>query len=140
MAMDTLSPEQRSRLMSHVRGRDTGPELLIRSMLHRLGYRFRVHRKDLPGTPDLVFPGRRCVLFVHGCFWHGHSCRCGRRPSSNVAFWHEKIDKNKERDKRVQRQLRKSGWQVLAVWECETRDGPVLEKKLTRFLERQIAG
>jgi len=109
-------------------------------MLHRLGYRFRVHRKDLPGTPDLVFPGRRSVVFVHGCFWHGHSCRYGRRPSSNVAFWDEKIDKNKERDKRVQKELRKSGWRVLAVWECETRDGPALEKKLSRFLERQIGG
>jgi DNA mismatch endonuclease (patch repair protein) len=137
--MDTLSPAQRSRLMSHIRRRDTGPELLIRSMLHRLGYRFRVHRKDLPGTPDLVFPGRRSVLFVHGCFWHGHTCRCGRQPSSNVAFWNEKLDRNKERDTRVESQLRKSGWRVLAIWECEAKDSPKLEKRLTRFLERQIA-
>jgi DNA mismatch endonuclease, patch repair protein len=137
--MDTLSPEQRSRLMSQVRQRDTGPELLIRSMLHRLGYRFRVHRRDLPGTPDLVFPARRSVVFVHGCFWHGHSCRCGRRPSSNVTFWDEKIRKNKERDDRVQKQLRTAGWRVLAVWECETKDGPVLEKTLTRFLGRRIS-
>lgn len=133
--MDTLSPEQRSRLMSRVRGRDTGPELLIRSMLHKLGYRFRVHRRDLPGTPDLVFPARRSVLFVHGCFWHGHSCRCGRRPSSNVAFWDEKIRRNKERDARVRKQLRRAGWRVSAVWQCETKDRSTLEKKLTGFLE-----
>jgi DNA mismatch endonuclease (patch repair protein) len=104
-------------------------------MVHRLGYRFRLHRKDLPGTPDLVFPVRRIAMFVHGCFWHGHDCSRGRLPSSNVAFWEEKIGKNKQRDVRVRKLLRKQGWKVLAVWQCETRDTAGLVRKLTRFLE-----
>ena len=135
MPMDTLSPKQRSRVMSRIHGRDTGPEILIRSMVHRLGYRFRLHRKDLPGTPDLVFPVRRSAVFVHGCFWHGHDCSRGRLPSSNVAFWEQKIGKNKQRDDRVRKLLRKQGWKVLAVWQCETKDSAGLAKKLTRFLE-----
>jgi DNA mismatch endonuclease (patch repair protein) len=135
MPMDTLSPKQRSQVMSRIRGRDTGPEILIRSMVHRLGYRFRLHRKDLPGTPDLVFPVRRSAVFVHGCFWHGHDCSRGHLPSSNVAFWEQKIGKNKQRDDRVRKLLRKEGWKVLAVWQCETKDSSRLAKKLTRFLE-----
>jgi len=133
--MDIFSVEQRSFVMSRIRGYDTGPELLIRSMLHRLGYRFRLHRKDLPGTPDLVFPVRRTAVFVHGCFWHGHDCSRGRLPSSNVPFWERKIGKNKQRDDRVQKVLRKQGWKVLVVWQCETKDHAGLAKKLTRFLE-----
>ena len=122
--------------MSRIRGRNTRPELLIRSMLHRRGYRFRLHRKDLPGTPDLVFPARRSAVFVHGCFWHGHDCPRGRPPSSNVVFWKEKISKNEQRDDRVRKQLRKAGWRVLEVWECETKQSGGLARKLTRFLER----
>ena len=133
-SMDILSPEQRSQRMSRIRGRDTGPELLIRSILHRLGYRFALYRRDLPGTPDLVFPARRSVLFVHGCFWHGHSCSIGHLPSSNVAFWKQKIGNNRHRDHLVQRQLRSLGWRVLAAWECETKHNAALIRKLTRFL------
>lgn len=135
MPMDTFSTEQRSRIMSRVHGYDTGPELLIRSMLHRLGYRFRLHRKDLPGTPDLLFPVRGSAVFVHGCFWHGHDCSRGRLPSSNVAFWKRKIGKNKQRDDRVQKLLSRQGWKVLVVWQCETKDRAGLAKKLIRFLE-----
>jgi DNA mismatch endonuclease (patch repair protein) len=135
-SMDIFTREQRSRLMSRIRGRDTGPELLIRSMLHRLGYRFRLHRKDLTGTPDIVFPSRRSVVFVNGCFWHGHRCPRGRLPSSNVVFWEQKIGKNKRRDHRACKQLREEGWKVLTVWGCQTKNQDRLLKKLVRFLER----
>lgn len=135
-AMDIFPREQRSRIMSRIRGRDTQPELLIRSMLHRLGYRFRLHRKDLTGTPDIVFPSRRSVVFVNGCFWHGHRCRRGHLPSSNVVFWKQKIGKNKLRDHKARKQLRKEGWKVLTVWGCQTKNQAGLLKKLARFLER----
>ena len=131
--MDTLSPQQRSRVMSRVGGRDTAPELLVRSMVHRLGYRFRLYRKDILGTPDLVFPGRRSVMFVHGCFWHGHDCKRGSLPTSNVAFWVQKINGNKERDGRIQEQLRLEGWNILTVWQCETKDRGELKKTLIGF-------
>jgi DNA mismatch endonuclease, patch repair protein len=133
--MDTFSPKDRSRVMSKIRGRDTAPELLVRSILHRLGFRFRLHRKDLAGTPDLVLPSRRSVIFVHGCFWHGHDCSRGGMPSSNVCFWTQKIGKNKDRDSRVQQQLRSEGWNVLTIWQCETKDISQLERRLTRFLQ-----
>ncbi len=135
-SMDIFPREQRSRIMARIRGRDTGPELLIRSMLHRLGYRFRLHRKDLTGTPDIVFPARRSVVFVNGCFWHGHSCSRGHLPSSNVVFWERKIGKNKRRDHNARKQLRKEGWKVLTVWGCQTKNQDRLLKKLVRFLER----
>ena len=138
--MDVFPPEQRSRIMSSIRGRDTGPELLVRSMLHRLGYRFRLHRKDLTGTPDIVFPSRRSVVFVNGCFWHGHRCPRGHLPSSNVLFWKQKIGKNKLRDHNVTKQLREEGWGVLTIWACETKDHAGLEEKLVRFLERNNEG
>jgi len=133
---DTHTEEQRSANMRAVRGKDTAPELLIRSTLHRLGYRFRLHRRDLPGTPDIVLPARKSVLFVHGCFWHGHECPRGSLPSSHVDFWQSKIAKNQERDDRAQKQLRKEGWKVLTVWECETKNKSRLAKRLLRFLER----
>jgi DNA mismatch endonuclease, patch repair protein len=133
--MDTISPDRRSRVMSKIRGRDTAPELLIRSTLHRLGFRYRLHRKDLAGTPDLVFSGKRSVIFVHGCFWHGHDCPRGGLPSSNISFWQEKIDTNKRRDSRVERELKSEGWKVLTVWQCETKDISKLEQRLTRFLK-----
>ena len=122
--------------MSRIRARDTKPELLIRSMLHRLGYRFRLHRKDLTGTPDIVFPARRRVVFVNGCFWHGHSCPRGHLPSSNVVFWEQKIGKNKRRDHNARKQLRKEGWKVLTVWGCQINNQDRLLKKLVQFLER----
>jgi DNA mismatch endonuclease, patch repair protein len=133
--VDRFTPEQRSRIMAAIHDRNTAPEMLVRSMLHRLGYRYRLHDKRLPGTPDLVFPSRKCVIFVHGCFWHGHSCRRAHLPASNVAFWTEKIEKNKQRDQREYRQLRARGWRILAVWQCEMKDHDFLQKKLTDFLE-----
>jgi DNA mismatch endonuclease, patch repair protein len=114
--------------------RDTAPELLVRSMVHRLGFRFRVQRKDLAGTPDLVFRGRRAVIFVHGCFWHGHSCKRGRLPSSNRPFWEHKIGRNRERDTRVGKQLECEGWRVLTIWQCETKDLAGLIGRLCAFL------
>lgn len=138
---DNHTEQQRSANMRAVRGKNTAPELLIRSMLHRLGYRFRIHRKDLPGTPDIVFPARRTVMFIHGCFWHGHTCSRGGLPSTNLDFWKQKIEKNRERDNRVQRQLESDGWTVLMVWGCQTRDKTGLMQRLSRSLEqgRRIA-
>jgi DNA mismatch endonuclease (patch repair protein) len=137
--MDRFSPRQRSRVMSLIGGRDTAPELLIRSLVHRLGYRFRLHRKDLPGTPDLVFTRRRRVIFVHGCFWHGHDCPRGRMPSSNVAFWERKIGRNKERDALAQQRLRDDGWKIFVVWQCETKCHDELQKTLVEFLGGELA-
>ena len=133
--MDTVSPEQRSRNMSKVRGKNTSLELKIRSLLHRLGYRYRLHRKDLPGTPDMVFSARRSVIFIHGCFWHGHTCARAALPTSNRQFWEEKIGRNKERDGRVLEQLLENGWKVLTVWQCETKEEDVLRERLVSFLE-----
>ena len=132
---DVLSKEKRSWLMSRVKGRDTKPEKLVRSVVHRMGYRFRLHRRDLPGTPDIVLPRYAKVIFVHGCFWHGHK-RCPRsgRPGTNKKFWNKKLDENIERDERIRRKLRRMGWRVLVVWECETRKPDKLLRKLERFL------
>lgn len=132
---DVLTPEQRSRCMAAIRGRDTKPEMIVRSLVHRMGYRFRLHRKDLPGKPDLVLPGRRKVVFVHGCFWHQHPrCRYATRPATRPEFWADKLDGNRDRDKRVQRELRKLGWEVMVVWECQTKDPEKLEGRLRSFL------
>lgn len=132
---DVFSKEKRSWIMSRVKGRDTKPELLVRSFVHRMGYRFRVHRRDLPGNPDIVLPRLGKVILVHGCFWHGHkSCPRSKRPSTHVGFWNKKLDSNLERDKRDRRELRKIGWKVLVVWECETRKPDRLLMKLERFL------
>lgn len=133
--MDVISPERRSSNMSRIRSTDSLPELLVRSTAHRLGYRFRLHRKDLPGKPDLVFPGRRKILFVHGCFWHQHpGCREGRKPGSNSAYWSPKLDRNVERDRLAQRALREAGWDVLVVWECEAKDVEAVALLLAEFL------
>ena len=120
--------------MQAVRSKNTTVELLVRSTVHRLGFRFRLHRKDLPGTPDIVFPSRKSVIFVHGCFWHGHECSRGNLPSSNVDFWEAKIQRNRERDTRSEKQLRKEGWSALTVWECETRDEDNLVERICHFL------
>ena len=133
--MDRFSLKQRSRVMSRIRGRNTAPELSVRSKLHKLGFRFRLHCKHLPGTPDLVFPGRQSVIFIHGCFWHGHTCRRAKLPTSNVSFWTEKIGKNKVRDKNARKLLTNDGWKVLTVWQCELKDSEKLEKKLVSFLD-----
>lgn len=136
--VDTLSPQARSERMSRIRGKDTVPELAVRRLAHALGYRFRLYRKDLPGRPDLVFPKLKKVVFVHGCFWHGHDCGKGRLPKSNVAFWEDKIVKNRARDAKAVAALKETGWSVLVVWQCQTKDGKVLENALKRFLKRSV--
>ncbi|MHA7264222.1 very short patch repair endonuclease [Arthrobacter sp. TMN-37] len=137
---DTVSREQRSRNMSKIRGRNTQPELAVRRLLHRAGYRYRLHGAfaggSLPGRPDLVFAGRRKVVFVNGCFWHSHSCRAGQRsPSTNSEFWTDKREGTRLRDQRQQASLRAQGWDVFVVWECELKQSPsTLEEQLTAFL------
>ena len=133
---DRFTPEQRSVLMSRIRGRDTQPELLVRRQVHGMGYRYRLYRKDLPGRPDLVFPGRRKVIFVHGCFWHQHDCPRGRRPSSNRTFWDAKLDRNAARDRENIEALEGLGWSVLVIWECEIRDRDRLAARVSAFLGR----
>lgn len=137
--MDTISPEQRSRNMSRVRGKNTALEMKVRSLLHGLGYRYRLHRKDLPGTPDVVFPARKSVIFIHGCFWHGHDCARAALPTSNRDFWDTKIGRNKERDGRTRQALIEAGWKVLTIWQCQTRNLPDLRERLVGFLEAVTA-
>ncbi|MDX2177447.1 MAG: very short patch repair endonuclease [Candidatus Sumerlaeia bacterium] len=135
--MDTLDPRRRSELMARIRSKDTAPELFVRRLAHALGYRYRLHAKDLPGRPDLVFRKRLKVVFVHGCFWHGHTsrrCPHARLPKSNVAFWAAKIAANRERDLRRIRELRSLGYKSLVLWECELGDAARVEAKLRRFL------
>ena len=132
---DVFSKEKRSWIMSRVKGRDTKPEILVRSLVHLMGFRFRIHRRDLPGNPDIVLPRYGKVIFVHGCFWHGHKrCPRSKRPSTNKGFWNKKLDENIERDKRFRRKLRRMGWKVLVVWQCEIRKPEKLLGKLERFL------
>lgn len=134
--MDNFSKEQRSYIMRQVKSKDTEPEILVRSLAHRLGYRFRLHRKDLPGSPDIVFVSRRKVIFIHGCFWHGHNCPHGKRkPKSNHEYWKRKISGNKSRDRSNRRKLRKLGWESLVIWECQLKDPEKLKKKLISFLD-----
>jgi DNA mismatch endonuclease (patch repair protein) len=129
--MDTLTRERRSWNMSRIKGRDTKPELLVRSVLHRLGYRFRLHQKKLPGRPDLVLPKHRTVVFVHGCFWHRHPrCRYAYTPKSNIAFWTTKFEQNVARDREARRALRKAGWRVVVIWECQAKDAAILTARL----------
>jgi DNA mismatch endonuclease, patch repair protein len=118
---DVLTPEQRRFNMSRIRGRDTAPELLVRSGLHARGFRFRLHEKRLPGHPDLVFPRYRTVLFVHGCFWHAHGCRFSKLPRTRESFWKQKIGRNADRDRQVINTLMDEGWRVLVIWECALR-------------------
>lgn len=132
---DRITPDQRRNLMRRVRGRDTAPERRVRSLLHAWGYRFRLHRKDLPGRPDIVLPRHRKVVFVHGCFWHGHEhCRRAGRPTSNTEFWSPKLDRNRERDRRNLEDLARLGWRAFVVWECRLRDPAGLEAELRAFL------
>ncbi len=134
--MDTFTPSERSRIMRQVHSRNTQPELAVRSLVHRLGFRFTLHRRDLPGNPDLVFPARRRIIFVHGCFWHGHRCRAGRnRPASNTGYWIPKLDRNRRRDRINRRLLARLGWRTLVVWECELKRQPRLEARIVRFFE-----
>lgn len=120
--------------MSRIRGADTKPEIAVRSLLHRMGYRFRLHRRELPGTPDIVLPGRISAIFVDGCFWHGHSCKRSRMPKSREDYWREKIEGNRRRDARKRRELRALGWKVVVVWECEIKRPERLARKLRTAL------
>lgn len=132
---DTFTKEQRSKIMSRVKSTNTKPEILVRQLLHRMGYRFRLHRKDLPGKPDIVLPRHHKVIFVHGCFWHGHEgCPRAARPTTNVDFWNTKIDRNVERDVRNRQELEVLGWEPLVIWQCQTRDIKALQIRLRRFL------
>jgi len=138
---DIVSPEKRSEMMSRIRSKNTQPELRIRSALHKLGYRFRIHVVSLPGKPDVVLPRYKTVIQVRGCFWHGHSCRDGARPHSREEYWIPKLDGNRKRDRRNDRQLRALGWSVLIVWECRCRSRKGLERELRRldaFLQRRL--
>lgn len=133
---DNRTPASRSALMSRIGGKDTAPELLVRRRLHSLGYRFRLHCRDLPGTPDIVFPSRSKVIFVNGCFWHAHGCRIGRPPKSRPEFWLPKLERNRAKDARNKRDLRALGWAPLTVWQCQTRNLDRLEARLVSFLGR----
>jgi DNA mismatch endonuclease (patch repair protein) len=129
----------RSANMRAIRSKDMRPELAVRSLVHRLGYRFRLHRKDLPGKPDLVFASRRKVIFVHGCFWHSHGCKIAHAPKSNLAYWGPKLERNRLRDKKNIGQLSASGWKSLVIWECETSDEPGLRKRVVKFLGENMS-
>ena len=132
-AMDSVTPDIRSRIMRAVKGRDTKPEKRVRSALHAAGFRFRLHRGDLPGRPDLVLPRYKIAVFVHGCFWHGHSCPRGARPSSNADFWNAKIERNIARDRAAAASLAELGWKAVVIWECTlARDTQLLLKLLLR--------
>lgn len=120
--------------MSRIRSKDTKPELVVRSILHRLGFRFRLHTKDLPGKPDIVLPRHRKIILVQGCFWHGHSCALASKPKSNQEYWREKIKSNRLRDRRVKRALIKQGWTVFELWECEVRMDTNLKKKIEAYM------
>lgn len=133
--VDIISKEKRSWNMSRIKGKDTKPELIVRSLLHRMGYRFRLHRKDLPGKPDIVLPKYRTVIFVHGCFWHRHKgCKYAYKPKSRVDFWQKKFKENVERDSKKQANLKKAGWKVITIWECEISKLSELEKKIKKEL------
>ena len=135
---DVFTPEKRSAIMARIKGQNTKPEILVRKLVHSLGYRFRLHKHKLPGKPDLVLPRFEKVIFVHGCFWHGHvACSRATLPSTNVDFWQKKILGNTTRDAKVKRELKRSGWQVLVVWQCQTTDIPALTARLLRFLRKQ---
>lgn len=133
---DVLTPEQRHKCMASIKGKNTKPELVVRKLAHAMGFRYRLHAKNLPGKPDMVFPRLGKIIFVHGCFWHMHTCRFGRvKPTTNPEFWQHKRESNRERDAKNMKQLKKMGWKVLVVWECWTMDLLRLEGRLRRFLQ-----
>ena len=131
---DNRTPESRSALMSRIGGKDTAPELMVRHLLHSLGYRFRLHRRDLPGTPDIVFPSRHLALFVNGCFWHAHGCWIGQAPKSNRRYWVPKLEGNRARDRQNCADLRALGWRTMTVWQCQIRNPRSLARRLISFL------
>lgn len=134
---DRITPEQRSANMARIRSRDTKPEMIVRRLLHAAGYRYRLHRRDLPGNPDLIFARRHKVIFVHGCFWHQHeaaACLDGRKPKSNTGYWDAKLARNIARDRAAIEQLHAAGWETLVVWACETKDQAALAGRLSAYL------
>jgi len=134
---DVFDAEKRSAVMRRVKGKDTSPEMIVRRALTRLGARYRLHRADLPGKPDIVMPGRRLALFVHGCFWHGHDCARGARvPKQNRDYWLSKVGRNRARDERSRAALAEAGWRVETIWECELKDLGALEARLASLLRR----
>ena len=134
---DTLTRKQRSERMGRVRGTDTKPEMFVRRLVHGMGYRYRLHGRDLPGNPDLVFPGRRKVIFVHGCFWHRHpdpKCPLARLPKSKLDFWKPKLEGNRARDERSEAKLKKGGWEVFVIWECQLKNRDMVADSVREFL------
>ncbi len=137
--MDTLSSSQRSERMSRIHAKDTGPELAVRSLVHKMGFRYRLHSRELPGCPDLVFPHRKKVLFVHGCFWHRHNnCRNNRTPKTKLSFWLPKLNANKKRDQKNQTRLKSMGWKSCVVWECELKNKEILAKRIEIYLRETL--
>ena len=135
--VDTRTPEQRSALMRRIRGKDTKPEMIVRRLVYGMGFRYRLHDPKLPGRPDLAFPGLKKIVFVHGCFWHGHRCRYGKLPKSRIDFWAAKIEANRRRDRSNHALLKKQGWAVLVIWQCKTRridQMEALRQRLDKFL------
>ena len=138
---DTLTQDARSERMARVKSKNTRPELIVRRLVHSLGYRYRLHQRALPGSPDLVFAGRRKVIFVHGCFWHRHpdpACKLVRQPKSRLDFWVPKFEANVRRDVEAQRALASDGWGITTIWECELRDRAALETRLRSFLDDAV--
>jgi DNA mismatch endonuclease (patch repair protein) len=136
---DPLTPLERSERMSRVRSKDSKPELVLRRLVHGMGFRYRLHRRDLPGTPDLVFPSRRKVMFMHSCFWHQHpdpQCKLARRPKSRAEFWIPKLEGNRLRDIDNERRLKELGWDVMIVWECQLTDTNLLRQRVKEFLDQ----
>ena len=135
LVADIFEAEKRSEIMSRIRGRDTKPEMVVRKIAHRLGFRFRLHRRDLPGCPDIVFPRYRAVIMVHGCFWHRHpSCKYAYSPKTRVQFWQDKFESNLVRDRRNETALRELGWRVLVIWECDMKDLEVVAARIKAHL------
>lgn len=140
---DTLTTAARSERMSRIRGKDTKPELVVRRLIHALGYRYRLHRRDLPGVPDIVFGRLRRIVFVHGCFWHRHPdprCHLARLPKSRVKFWRDKLEGNRRRDEENEAQLEASGWSVLIIWECQIKDAESLKARVADYLGPRDGG
>jgi DNA mismatch endonuclease (patch repair protein) len=141
MSADVVTPEERSSNMSKIKGKDTKPEMIVRSTCHDLGLRYRLHRKDLPGTPDIVFPKHRLCLFVHGCFWHRHpGCKYAYTPKSRLDFWLPKLAKNVERDTKAQQELEAAGWRVWIIWECQTKNIDALRSEIKKMIGPKLDG
>ena len=138
--MDTVSRKVRSRIMASVGTKNTGPEILLRKALHRLGLRYRLHARDLPGSPDIVLPKFKAAIFVHGCFWHAHGCRLSATPSTRIKFWRDKFEANRHRDHRKREQLLAAGWRVVTVWQCALKPSPESAPQVAARVKHWLAG